>query len=148
MRRPLIVVTLATATVAVVAGSALAAHNGNNRAELTGAGSGIAIVNYSEGTGTFNGAIRVSGLAPNTAYAFYVAGAGAGTAGRLICSDTSDGAGNFTCSEQHLSLPGFASAQLRTASGTVVVAGLFERRGNCRDPDQAGSQCDAPGQNG
>lgn len=148
-----IAVAAAFAALLVLAGAALAAHNGNNRAELTGAGgvSGVAIVNYSEGQGDFNGNVTVSGLMPSTAYSFYVAGAAAGmtsAGGVLICSGTSDASGVFTCSARHLVLPGFATAQIRLGTTTTVVAsGTFARRGNCRDPEQGGSQCDAPGQN-
>ena len=42
---------------------------------------------------------------------------------------------------------GFTMAVVRNAAGVAVVTGTFERRGNCRDPDQAMSQCTAPGQN-
>jgi len=136
-------VALLTLAALAVTGTALAAHNGNNKAELSGAGTGTAVVNYSKGQGTFNGTITVRGLMPNTEYSFHVSGAGAGTAGRLICSDTSDSSGTFTCSAQKLTLPGFTTAQVRTADGTVVASGVFERRGNCRDPEQAGSQCKA-----
>lgn len=141
--RTYLVALLSLAALAV-SGTALAAHNGNNKAELTGAGgvTGSAVVNYSEGRSTFNGNITVSGLAPNTAYSFFVNGAGS-TPGRLICSGTSDSSGTFTCSAQKLTLPGFASAELRTSSGAVVASGVFARRGNCRDPEQAGSQCQA-----
>ncbi len=145
-----IAVAAAFAALLVLAGAALAAHNGNNRAELAGAGgiTGVAIVNYSEGQGDFNGNVSASGLMPNTSYSFYVAGAGAGTAGVLICSGTSDAAGVFTCSAQHKPLPGFSRAEIRLGTTTTVVAmGTFERRGNCRDPEQGGSQCVAPGQN-
>ena len=137
-------------SIARARGRTLAAHNGNNRAELAGAGgiTGVAIVNYSEGQGDFNGNVSASGLMPNTSYSFYVAGAGAGTAGVLICSGTSDAAGVFTCSAQHKPLPGFSRAEIRLGTTTTVVAmGTFERRGNCRDPEQGGSQCVAPGQN-
>ncbi|MBA2331900.1 MAG: hypothetical protein H0V94_03820 [Actinobacteria bacterium] len=141
--RTYLVALLALAALAF-SGTALAAHNGNNKAELTGAGgvSGTAIVNYSEGQGTFNGTITVNGLAPNTSYSFFVNGA-ASSPGRLICSGTSDSSGTFTCNAQKLTLLGFASAELRTSGGAVVASGVFERRGNCRDPEQAGSQCQA-----
>ena len=129
-------------TALAVTGTAVAAHNGNNKAELSGAGgvTGVAIVNYSEGQGTFNGTVTVEGLAPNTAYSFTVAGA---SGIRTICSGISDSSGTFTCSAQNLTLPGFGTAQVRTSDGTVVASGTFERRGNCRDPEQAGSQCEA-----
>ena len=142
-----IAVAAAFAALLVLAGAALAAHNGNNRAELTGAGgvSGVAIVNYSEGQGDFNGNVTASGLTPNTAYSFYVAGATAGNTGVLICSDTSNSSGVFTCSTQHLVLPGFSRAEIRLGT-TIVATGTFARRGNCRDPNQAGELCSAPGQ--
>ncbi len=145
--RSYLVALLSLAALAVT-GTALAAHNGNNKAELSGAGgvTGTAVVNYAEGQGAFNGTITVSGLTPDTSYSFYVSGAGAGAAGRLICSGTSSSSGTFTCSEQKLVLPGFTTAQVRTSDGAVVASGTFERRGNCRDPEQAGSQCKAPGQ--
>ena len=125
-----------------VTGTAFAAHNGNNKADLSGAGdaTGVAIVNYSEGQGTFNGTITVQGLAPNTAYSFTVAGA---SGIRTICSGISDSGGTFTCSVQKVTLPGFGTAQVRTSDGTVVASGTFERRGNCRDPEQSGSLCKA-----
>jgi hypothetical protein len=137
-------VALLSLTALAVTGTALAAHNGNNKAELSGAGTGPAVVNYSKGNGRFNGTVTVSGLMANTGYSFYVTGAGAGAAGRLICSGTSDSSGTFTCSAQKLTLPGFTTAQVRTTTGgTVFASGMFERRGNCRDPEQAGSQCKA-----
>ena len=82
---------------------------------------GVAIVNYSEGQGTFNGTITVQGLAPNTAYSFTVTGA-SGT--RTICSGISDSSGTFTCSAQKLALPGFGAAQVRTSDGAVVASGV------------------------
>lgn len=135
-------VALVSLAALAVTGTALAAHNGNNKAELSGAGgvTGGAIVNYSEGQGTFNGTITVQGLAPNTAYSFTVTGA---SGIRTICSGISDSSGTFTCSAQKLVLSGFGTAQVRTSDGTVVANGIFERRGNCRDPEQAGSQCEA-----
>jgi len=61
----------------------------------------------------------------------------------------SNASGTFTCSAQHLVLLGFATAEVRLGNpGTTVFAsGMFERRGSCRDPEQGGSQCVAPGQN-
>jgi hypothetical protein len=50
---------------ALIAGSMAsvsASHNGNNRATFGGTTSGHAIVNYSEGQGTFNGTATVRGL--------------------------------------------------------------------------------------
>lgn len=145
MNRQLIrAVTTAMLGVALFAGTALGAHNGNNRAELTGTGdpdaTGVAIVNYSEGKGTFNGNVTVSNLTPGETYTFLVRGA---TGERTICSGTADAAGTFSCSAQGLTLPGFGTAVIRDASGAEVATGVFQRRGNCRDADQAGSQCEA-----
>ncbi len=144
-RRLLSAITVGLLGVSLFAGTALAAHNGNNRAVLMGTGdsdaSGIAIVNYSEGQGTFNGNITVDSLVAGATYTFFVrAGSGAE---QLICAGTADVDGTFTCSAQKLTLNGFARAVVRNAAGVEVAIGTFERRGNCRDADQAGSQCEA-----
>lgn len=140
----LMLVTVLAGTI----GSASAAHNGNNKANLAGVGTetdatGTAIVNYREGTSTFNGTVTVRNLIPGETYEFYVTGAAAGTAGVLICSGEASESGLFRCSAQGLALPGFASAEVREDDGDVVATGTFARRGNCRDPQQAGSQCEA-----
>ena len=123
-----------------------AAHNGNNKAQLTGTGDpdaqGQAVVNYREGTGTFNGNITVQNLEPGETYTFLVRGA---TGETVICSADANSAGTFSCSAQDLTLPGFGTAVVRDSAGTEVASGIFARRGNCRDADQAGSQCQAPG---
>lgn len=144
-RRLLSAITVGLLGVSLFAGTALGAHNGNNRAVVTGTGdadaTGIAIVNYSEGQGTFNGNITVDNLVAGATYRFFVrAGSGAE---QLICSGTADSAGTFTCAAQKLALNGFARAVVRNAAGGEVAVGTFERRGNCRDADQAGSQCEA-----
>lgn len=121
-----------------------AAHNGNNRAEIVGPGdpdaSGRAIVNYREGTGTFYGSITVRNLNPGDTYTFLVRGA---MGEQVICSGEANDQGVFTCSEQNLTLNGFGTAVVRDSTGAEVASGVFERRGNCRDRDQAGSQCEA-----
>ncbi len=131
-------------------GSASAAHNGNNKAQLVGVGTetdatGQAIVNYREGTGTFNGTVTVRNLMAGETYEFYVTGAAAGDAGVLICSGEASNSGLFRCSAQALALPGFTTAEVREGDGDVVATGTFLRRGNCRDADQAGSQCESNG---
>lgn len=142
----LLVATFAAFTVA--APTAIAAHNGNNSAELSGTGdpdaSGKAIVNYSEGRGDFNGTITVQNLNPGETYSFFVRRMGVE---QLICSDEANSQGTFTCQAQHLRLNGFAMAVVRNAAGVEVAKGTFERRGNCRDPEQNMSQCMAPGHN-
>ncbi len=100
-------------------------------------------MNYSEGTGTFNGSARVSGLAPNSEYTFQVNG---GPRPATICTFTTDANGTGGCSEQGLELPGFTTAEIVDEDGMVVASGAFDRRGTCRDPQQGGTQCEAPGQ--
>lgn len=145
-RRLLSAITFGLLSVSLLAGTALAAHNGNNRAVLTGTGdadaSGIAIVNYSEGRSTFNGNITVDNLDAGEMYTFLVRSPN-GVTEQVICSGTADGDGTFTCSEQNLPLNGFTTAVVRDEAGVEVAIGTFARRGNCRDADQGGSQCEA-----
>ncbi len=135
MRTRLAAFFLATMMLLAFAGVAGAAHNGNNKAELTGTGdpdaTGQAIVNYREGTGTFNGTITVRNLDAGETYSFFIRGA---TGETLICTGTANSSGVFTCSAQDLPLPGFGMAVVRDSAGTEVATGVFERRGNCRDP--------------
>ena len=127
--------------------AASAAHNGHAKTPIAGTGdpdaTGQSIVNYREGTGTFNGTITVKNLTPGATYTFLVRGA---TGETPICSAEASSRGTFTCNAQDLTLPGFTMAVVRDAAGMEVATGTFERRGNCRDPQQAGSQCVAPGQ--
>ncbi|MDQ3644787.1 MAG: hypothetical protein M3356_04670 [Actinomycetota bacterium] len=148
MRRLHLLVAIALALFAFGPTTALAAHNGNNKAEITGTGdpdaAGQAVVNYSEGTGLFNGRITVRNLEPGETYRFFVRGAGGE---RLVCEGEANRQGVFTCNAQQIALPGFTQAVVRDSAGTEVASGVFARRGNCRDPEQAGSLCKAPGQN-
>lgn len=119
----------------------LGAHNGNNKAELTDAATGTAIVNYSEGTGTFSGTVNTDGLDAGT-YTFQVSLNGTNTT--EICEFTvSEDGTREGCSATGLELPGFNRAEIAAEDGTIVASGTFARRGNCRDADQAGSQCEA-----
>ena len=148
MKRLHLLVVVALALFAFGATTALAAHNGNNKAEITGTSDpdagGQAIVNYSEGTGKFNGRITVRNLEPGETYQFFVRGP---SGERLVCEGEANSQGVFTCNAQKLALPGFAQAVVRDSAGMEDASGVFARRGNCRDPDQAGSLCKAPGQN-
>ena len=147
-RLTLLIAALAAVMAFGVVGTAAAAHNGNNKAELAGTGdpdaTGNAVVNYSEGTGTFNGRVTVNNLMPGEMYTFLVRRPGPETE---ICSGEANAGGTFVCSAQGLRLPGFSDAVIRDSSGTEVAFGTFRRGGNCRDADQAGSQCNAPGRN-
>jgi hypothetical protein len=133
-----------------LAPSAQAAHLGNNKAELTGTGdpdaTGQALINYSDGTGLFNGGASVANLNAGATYTYLVRRANGTEV--AICSGTANLKGKFQCSESQVSIPapGFTTAVIRDMAGTEVASGLFERRGNCREPDQAGSLCSAPGQ--
>lgn len=118
----------------------LGAHNGNNKATLEGDATGNAIVNYSEGRGTISGTVRTDGLEPGD-YTFQVSLGGVNP--QAICEFTvSEDGGRVVCSENGLELDGFSQAEIAD-DGTVVASGTFLRRGNCRDADQAGSQCEA-----
>ena len=147
MKRSFIALALAAIALLGIASPASAAHNSNNKAELTGTTdpdiTGVAIVNYQEGRGTFNGSTRVDGLEPGEDYTFRVTGPGGL---QTICTFTANASGSGGCSEQGLKLGGFTTAQIVDKNGTVVASGTFARRGTCRDPQQGGELCEAPGQ--
>ncbi len=131
--------------------SASAAHLGNNKAAIVGTGdpdaTGQSVVNYRKGTGSFNASANVSNLEPGETYTFLVRSM-AGEE-RFICEAEANMQGTFQCSAQNV-LPdefGLTEAVIQDADGMEVAAGLYDRRGNCRAPDQGASQCDAPGQN-
>ena len=113
--------------------------------------------------------LRFTGLTPTAEYTVVIArgdGVGAqvpGTAPRTICTFLADQTGTGTCTGRFLELRALAVAQLKT--GGVVVAqatrtgapnpaggffttaapGEITSAGGCREPDQGGSQCLAPG---
>jgi hypothetical protein len=126
-------------TVLAVAGPAAADHNSNNRATFDGPAAGTAIVNYSEGQGTFNGSISARELQPGTTYSFTVSLNGGNV--RTICSFTTNRAGNGSCNATGLELPGFNTAEIRLGN-VVVDDDRFTRQGRseCRDPQQAGAE--------
>ena len=142
-------VAAALLVVLVAPGVASAAHNGNNRAELSPVAdpdaTALAIVNYAEGRGDFNGNVSASGLAPGGTYTLVVRLGANEASDQTICSGTADVFGALSCSAQHLTLGGFNTAVVEDAAGEDVARGVFARRGNCRDPEQGGSLCDAPG---
>lgn len=137
MKRLLVCTAVAFAAVLATATPALADHNSNNRATFTGAASGTAIANYSEGQGTFNAGISVRDLAPGS-YSYTVNGP-AGV--QLICEFTVGDSGNGSCSDQDRRLGGFTTAEIRQ-NGALVDSDLFTRQGRseCRDPQQAGAE--------
>lgn len=143
-RRPFVLPHFAFAALIVLVGTifstGFAAHNGNNRASFESY-DGIAIVNYRSGSGTFNGSIRVGGLEPGVSYSFAVRTPGPTT---IICEGEANGGGVFSCSAGDLALGGFTFAVLSGPNGELETV-PFARRGNCRDPNQGGTQCEAPG---
>jgi len=160
--------------VALVAlpGSALAAHESSNKLDFApvagsatpdAAGSGV--INYIKGTSgeepdtAWSSSFRFSGLTAGSAYTVVVRGRFAdATAFSAICDFTANATGMGACQEQFLGLQRLAIAQLRLggAGGTPVLQatrqsvlpggpGSITSDGGCRESDQGGSQCEAPG---
>ena len=127
-----------------------AAHLGNNKAEIVGTGDpdaeGQSTVNYREGTGSFNASATVSNLEPGATYTFVLVSA---TGEEEICEANANRQGKFQCGDQDVLQDefGLTTAVIRDSENAVVAMGPYDRRGNCRAPDQGGSQCEAPGLN-
>ncbi|HVM00729.1 MAG TPA: hypothetical protein VM324_15680 [Egibacteraceae bacterium] len=137
----LVAVTMAV-LAALAALPASAAHIGNNKAELSGDGAtGTSVANYSTGTDTIRANVRVRGLEAGQ-YTFQIRHAN-GTV-TSICTFTAKGTGAAGCSGA-TSGRGFHHADVVDDAGNLVATGEYERRGNCREADQAGSLCTAPG---
>jgi hypothetical protein len=129
---------------------ASAAHNGNNRADLAGDGiTGRSVANYIAGsdkgageshTHGFNVSAQVRGLDAG-AYTLQVRSPN-GQVVTPVCDFVATGRGSAGCQE-NLDLGGFLTAEIADAAGTVVASGVYDRAGNCRDPQQAGTQCEA-----
>ena len=171
MRRILLVLLAAVVVGGLAALPALATHESNNTltfapvaASPSPDASGAGVINYVKGLSgdepntAWTSSFRFQGLAPNATYTVVVRGRFADpTVFSAICSFTTDAAGAGSCSEQFTGLQRLAIAQLRIggAAGTpvlqatrqAVVAGPGEivSRGDCREPDQGGSICQAPG---
>ena len=156
-----------------VPATALAAHESNNKLvfapvagspALDGAGSGV--INYIKGISekepdtAWSSAFRFSGLAPDTAYTVVVRGRFADPAVfSAICEFTTNASGIGGCESQFTGLLRLAIAQLRlggangapvlqaTRQAVVSGPGSITSDGGCREPDQAGSTCQAPGRN-
>jgi hypothetical protein len=153
--------------------TALAAHESNNKlvfAPVAGSpapdAAGGGVINYIKGTSdeepdtAWSSAFRFSGLAPDTTYTVVVRGRFADAAAfSAICEFTTNPSGVGTCQSQFLGLQRLAIAQLRLggASGAPVLQatrqavvsgpGSITSDGGCREPDQGGSTCEAPGLN-
>ncbi len=149
----------------------LAAHESNNKlifAPVAGSptpeGAGSGVINYIKGISeeepdtAWSSAFRFSGLAPDTAYTVVVRGQFADPAVfSAICEVTTNASGSGTCQSQFTGLQRLAIAQLRLggAGGTPVLQatrqavvagpGSITSDGGCREADQMGSTCEAPG---
>ena len=169
LNRSLFVLFVAICLGSLAALPALASHEGNN--ELTFApvvgsaspgASGAGIVNYVKGQSTeepdtvWTSSFHFAGLAPDTTYTVVLFMAGVPHSG--ICTFTSNVIGQGGCSSKFETLDRFGSAQLRLGGegGTPVLQatrhatgdigpGEIISRGDCREPDQLRSLCDAPG---
>lgn len=133
---------------------------------------GSGTINYVKGAsdGTEEGsvwqqALRFSGLTPAVEYSVVVkrgegdGDAAPGSRDRTICTFTATDAGTGTCTGRFLELRALAVAQLKAADGqvlaqatrtgaagfTAAAPGEITSKGGCREPEQAGSQCTAPG---
>ncbi len=171
MKRIVVVVLGALALAAFAALPALAAHESNNSlsfAPVAGSpspnASGSGVINYVKGISgeepdtVWNSSYAFTGLAPDTTYTVAVRGRFADlTVFSGICTFTTNGTGAGSCENTFVGLRRLAIAQLRLGgeSGTpvlqatrqAVVSGPGEivSRGGCREPDQMGSTCQAPG---
>lgn len=126
----LVVVALAMGLAFGSVSGVSAAHESNNRAELSGDGvGGHAIVNYVAGTEGWSSTARVMGLEPGQ-YTFAVSLNGTNLT--TVCTFTADGSGSDGCSDQDAELPGFNTAVILDADGDVVASGVFARRGGNR----------------
>ena len=134
MRLTRVLLTAAgTTALLLTALPAQAAHESNNKAELTGVGTtGTAIVNYIEGRTTqqWTGNVRVRGLAVGDYSYVLVSPTGADAA--TVCTFTAAANGSAGCSNSSFDTGGFATAQVRNEAGAVVASGTFERRGGQR----------------
>lgn len=127
--RTVAVLAVAAAMAGTSSTAAFAAHESNNRAELTGVGTGVAIVNYAKGApAEWRSSVNVRGL-PDGTHTFRVAG-GPMPAPQTLCTFTV-GDGRSGCSSD-ADLRGFTTAQIVDSSGTVVASGVFARRGGQR----------------
>lgn len=165
--------TLTAGTAMIVgAPTALAAHESNNRLTYTPVAgsaspdaSGRGVINFVKGASgeepdtKWTSSFRFSGLLGDTTYTVIVKGRFAvATESSAICSFTTTTSGNGGCTARFTGLRRLAVSQLVTgdsAAGVPVLQatrqavlagpGSITSRGGCREPEQAGSTCVAPG---
>jgi hypothetical protein len=167
-----LVVFAALALALVLPANAFAAHESNNKlvfAPVAGSpspsASGGGVINYIKGVSgeepdtAWSSAFRFTDLTPDATYSVVVRGRFAdATAFSGICTFTANAAGVGACRSEFLGQQRLAIAQLRLGSETgtpvlqatrqAVVAGpgSITSAGGCRESDQAGATCAAPGQ--
>lgn len=171
LTRTLAMIGISAAALATLALPASAAHESNNRllfaavGTTVGTASGTGTINYVKGTSgdepdtQWTSSFRFTGLTADTGYTVVVKGrfqdAGLFSS---ICSFTTNSTGVGSCTSRFTGLRRLAVAQLRTSSGTAVLQatrqsvlpgqpGSITSSGGCREPDQAGTTCTAPGRN-
>jgi hypothetical protein len=130
-----LVVAAGTAALVLPALPAQAAHEANNKAQLSGDASGTAIVNYIEGRDSqqWTANARVQGLEPGTySYVLIAPKNNGGGEVATVCTFEADGKGSDGCSNSSFDTGGFATAEIQDEDGDVVASGTFERRGGNR----------------
>lgn len=161
-------------SAAAVLGQALpaaASHESSNHLTFapvvgssTPSASGQGEINYVKGASgdkpdtQWTSSFRFSGLTSGTTYTVGVKGRFAdATAFSGLCSFTANASGTGTCTNRFTGLQRLAVAQLRVGGNTGAAVlqatrqavlsgpGSIESSGGCREPDQMGSTCAAPG---
>jgi len=172
MKQVLAAVVAVAALGAVSAITALAAHESNNAltfAPVAGSpspdASGSGVINYVKGISgeepdtAWTSSFHFTGLMPDTAYSVAVRGRFADAAAFSdVCTFTTKSSGAGSCASDFIGLQRLAIVQLRLGGedGMPVLQatrqsvapggpGEIVSRGGCREPDQAGSTCEAPG---
>lgn len=171
LTRSLTLIGVSAAALAAFALPASAAHESNNHLVFapvaTSANpdaSGTGTINYVKGTSgdepdtEWTSSFRFTGLSVDTTYSVVVKGRFAdATAFSEICRFTTNGTGVGSCTSRFTGLKRLAVAQLRMNSSTgapVLQAtrhpiaggpGSITSSGGCREPEQGGSTCAAPG---
>ena len=116
------------------AGNPSFVHESNNRAELSGSQNGNilgghVIINFVKGNG-WRSTVNVKGDLAAGTYSLYTTHPTFGE--QLVCSFTVIGTDSRQGCSSDTNVPGFAAAEVRDESGTVVASGGFARRGGAR----------------
>ena len=173
LTRSLTMIGVSAAALATFALPASAAHESNNHLVFTPVAttanttaSGTGTINYIKETSgdepftEWTSSFRFSGLGVDTTYSVVVKGRFADATGfSEICSFTTNAAGTGSCTSRFTGLQRLAVAQLRMNSSTGAAVlqatrqtvargpGSITSSGGCREPEQGGSTCAAPGRN-